>query len=90
MSDDLPAEFLNQIVVIDAISPFVFAGTLIGGDQRYLILADADVHDLRDSKTTRDEYVVELRRYGIRPNRTRVHISRDQIVSLALLSDVVE
>lgn len=90
MSDDLPAEFLNQIVVIDAISEFVFTGTLVGGDHRYLFLADADVHDLRDSKTTRDEYVVEIRRYGVRPNRSRVHVSRDQVVSLSLLSDVVE
>lgn len=90
MTETLPAEFLNQIIVIDAASEFVFAGTLVGGDHRYLILADADVHDLRDSKTTRDEYVVEMRRFGIRPNRNRVHVRLDQIVSLALLNDVVE
>lgn len=90
MSDDLPAEFLNQIIVIDAVSEFVFTGTLVGGDHRYLILADADVHDLRDSKTTRDEYVIEIRRFGVRPNRSRVHVSRDQVVSVSLLSDVVE
>lgn len=90
MSDAAPAEFLNQVVVIDAVSQFVFAGTLVGGDHRYLILADADVHDLRDSKTNRDEYVVALRRYGIRANRNRVLVSRDQIVSLSLLNDVVE
>lgn len=87
---DLPAEFLNQIVVIDAVSEFVYTGTLVGSDHRYLILADADVHDLRDSKTTRDEYIVEIRRYGIRPNRHRVHVSRDQVASVSLLSDVVE
>jgi hypothetical protein len=91
MSDStVPAEFLNQVVVIDAVSQFVFAGTLVGGDHRYLFLADADVHDLRDSKTNRDEYVVALRRFGIRANRRRVLVSRDQIVSLSLLSDVEE
>jgi hypothetical protein len=90
VQDLVPAEYRHQIVVIDAVSEFVFAGTLIDGDHRYLILADADVHDLRDSKTTRDEYVVELRRLGIRPNRAKVHVSRDQIVSLSLLSDIVE
>ena len=93
MSDSLdlvPAEFRHQVVVIDAVSEFVFAGTLIDGDHRYLILADADVHDLRDSKTTRDEYVLALRRLGIRTNRSRVLVHRDQIVSLSLLSDVVE
>ena len=90
MSEFVPAEFLNQSVVIDAVSQFVYAGTLVDGDHRYLILADADVHDLRDSKTNRDAYVLEIRRHGIRPNRHRVHISRDQIVSLSLLGDVVE
>lgn len=90
MSEPIPAEFLNRVVVIDAVSPYVFAGTLIGGDHRYLLLADADVHDLRDSKTTRDAYVLEMRRFGIRANRNKVHVSRDQIVSLSLLEDVVE
>lgn len=86
----VPDELLNQIVVIDVISPFVYAGTLIGGDHRYFILAEADVHDLRDTKTNRDEYVVALRRHGIRTNRTRVLVNRDQVVSLSLLEDVVE
>lgn len=90
ITEFVPAEFLNRAVVIDAVSLYVFAGRLIGGDHRYLLLADADVHDLRDSKTTRDEYVLEMRRHGIRANRQRVHVSRDQIVSLSLLADVVE
>lgn len=90
ITEFVPAEFLNRAVVIDAVSLFVFAGTLVGGDHRYLLLTDADVHDLRDSKTTRDEYVLQMRRYGIRTNRHRVHVSRDQIVSLSLLDDVVE
>lgn len=84
------AEFLNQTVVVDVESEYVFAGTLVGGDHRYLILADADVHDLRDSKTNRDEYVLELRRHGIRPNRSRVYLNRDQVVSLSRLEEVVE
>jgi small nuclear ribonucleoprotein (snRNP)-like protein len=89
-ADFAPAEFLNRPVVVDVVSQFVFAGNLVGGDHRYLILADADVHDLRDSKTNRDEYVLALRRLGIRPNRSRVFVNRDQIVSLSLLADVVE
>ncbi len=90
MVDHLPEQFLNQTIVIDAVSMYVFAGTLVGSDHRYLFLSDADVHDLRDSKTNRDAYVLELRRHGIRPNRTRVLVSRDQIVSISLLDDVVE
>jgi hypothetical protein len=34
--------------------------------------------------------VLEMRRHGIRPNRSQVHVSRDQIVSISLLEDVVE
>jgi hypothetical protein len=88
--DSVPAAYRDQIVVIDTVSEFVFAGTLVDGDHRYLVLADADVHDLRDSKTNRDEYVLQLRRLGLRANRARVHVSRDQVVSVSLLSDIVE
>ena len=80
--------FYEQDVVLDLRSQYVILGKIIGEDHRYLILEDADVHDLRDTKTTRELYVVESQRHGVRPNRKRVLVSKDEVVSISALADV--
>lgn len=76
-------------VVLDLQSTYVVLGTLTGEDHRYVILKEADVHDLRDTTTTRDAYILEARRHGIQPNRKRVLIRHTEIVSLSALDDVL-
>jgi hypothetical protein len=44
---------------------------------------------LRDTTTTREMYVVDSRRVGIRANRDRVLVRIGEIVSLSALSDVI-
>lgn len=46
-------EFLNEKVVIDLKSPYVCLGTLIRIDEHFLELKSADLHDLRDTETSR-------------------------------------
>jgi len=89
MPDDVVLEALQQQVVLDLAAPFVAIGTLVGADARYLILEEADMHDLRDSSTTRELYVLDCRRHGVGVNRHRVLIPREQIVSISRLADVV-
>ena len=89
-SNDPIQELAGRAVVIDAASRYVYIGTLTGHDDRYLVLTDADVHDLRDTATTRDLYVVEARRHGTRSNRRRVLVRREEVVSISALDDVVE
>ena len=86
---DLLNDLLNQTVVIDVSSEFVFLGTLAAWDEYFLKLEDADVHDLRDTTTTRELYVVEAKQLGVRPNRNRVWIRREQIVCVSALEDVL-
>ena len=83
-------ELTGRDVVLDASSPYVYVGTLVGRDHRYLILDNADVHDLRDTTTTRELYVLQSKRHGIRANRKRVLVRREEIVSLSALDDVLE
>ena len=94
MSSPLESEVLQQLsgrpVVLDVVSPYVYVGTLRGWDHRYLILEDADVHDLRDSATTRELYVLDCKRHGVGENRRRVFVSRDAVVSLSALDDVID
>ncbi len=79
----------GQTVVLDMASRYVYVGTLAGQDDRYFELTNADVHDLRDTNTTRELYVLEARRHGVHPNRNRVLVRREEVVSLSALNDVV-
>ena len=63
---------IGQVVVVDLRSTYVCLGTLVGGDEQYLELLDADFHDFRDSTATREIYVYDSARYGIRRNRSRI------------------
>lgn len=83
------AKLRGREVVLDLQSTYVVLGTLAGEDHRYVILKEADVHDLRDTTTTRDAYVLDARRHGIQPNRRRVLIRHAEIVTLSALEDVL-
>jgi hypothetical protein len=89
VSDSILEQMRGRQIVVDASSQFVLLGTLTGYDERYLVLEQADVHDLRDTTTTRENYVVDSRRLGIRVNREHALVRIDEIVSLSALDDVV-
>ncbi len=90
MNDPRFDALLGRNVVVDVSSQYVFLGRLHGADDKYLILEEADVHDLRDTTTTRELYVLDARRHGISVNRKRVLIAATEVVSLSALDDVVE
>ncbi|MAT14508.1 MAG: hypothetical protein CMJ46_04475 [Planctomyces sp.] len=81
---------MNHEVVIDVKSRYVYLGHLIDYDEHYLVLKQADVHDLRDSSTTRELYVLDSRRHGYPYNRERVLLRREEAISISKLSDVRE
>ncbi|MBI3862821.1 MAG: hypothetical protein HY290_13100 [Planctomycetia bacterium] len=82
-------QLVGRPVVVDTASPYVLIGTLVKRDAAYLELEQADVHDLRDTTKTRENYVVDSKRLGVRVNRDRVLVRVDEIVSLSALDDVV-
>ncbi len=79
---------LGQVVVIDFKSSYVCLGTLVAYDSDYLELLDADLHDFRDSTATREVYVYDSVRLGIRRNRERVLIRLDDVVAITRFSDI--
>jgi hypothetical protein len=83
------AACLGCKVVIDLRTEYVCLGTLKGYDKHFLELRNADLHDLRDTDTTRENYVVESVATGIKRNRKRVLIARGEVVAVAKLEDVV-
>jgi small nuclear ribonucleoprotein (snRNP)-like protein len=89
-----PASLLDALigskVVIDMRSTYVALGTLVGADEMYVELKNADLHDLRDTDTTRENYIAESKATGIKRNRKRVLVLRPDIVAIARLDDVVD
>ena len=83
-------ELIGRMVVLDAASAFVIVGTLASVDEDYFELLEADVHDLRDTHTTRELYVLESSQLGVRANRRRVFVRGNEIVSVSLLDDVIK
>ncbi len=83
-------EFIGQRVVLDLRSEYVCLGTLLRADELYLELRNADLHDLRDTDTTRENYVAASRDTGIKRNRKRLLLVRAEIVAIARLDDVVD
>ena len=83
-------DFIGQKVVLDLSSPFVCLGTLRHADEAFLELHDADLHDLRDTETTRENYVVASLTTGIKRNRKKVLVMRREIVAITRLKDIVD
>ncbi len=83
-------ELIGQKVVVDLRSEYVCLGTLLRVDEFFLELKNADIHDLRDTETTRENYVAESRATGIKRNRRRLLLIRHEIVAIAALDDVVD
>jgi hypothetical protein len=93
VNDDRPIllePLIGQVVVVDLISPYVCLGTLAAVDRDYFDLRDADLHDFRDSTKTRELYVYDSIRLGIRRNRARVLVRRAEVVAVTRFSDVSE
>lgn len=80
----------DQGVVVDLRSGFVCLGTLRRFDDQFLELHDADLHDLGDSDSTREVYVLRAVAAGINRNRRRVLVARSEVVAVALLTDVTD
>ena len=83
-------EFLDAKVVVDLVSPYVCLGKLTRYDEYYLELKNADLHDLRDTETTRELYIADSVATGVKRNRKRVLIRRTEVVAISLLEDVVD
>jgi len=90
--DDLErlAGLVGQVVVVDLSSSYVCLGKLVGLNRAFLELVDADLHDFRDSTATREVYVYDSVRLGIRRNRARVLLRLDDVVAITRFADILE
>jgi small nuclear ribonucleoprotein (snRNP)-like protein len=82
--------YIDAKVVVDLSSTFVCLGKLTRFDDHFLEMKNADLHDLRDTETTRENYIAASVATGVKRNRKTVLIRRDQMVAVSKLEDVVD
>lgn len=83
-------EFVGQTVVVDVDGPVVYLGRLAAISADFLLMEDVDVHNLGDSATSRERYVIEAKKLGIRPNRKQAQVRLARVVGISRLEDVIE
>jgi hypothetical protein len=81
--------FVDQDVVLDTRGELLYVGKLRHVGEWFLELVDADVHDLMESRTSKELYILEAAKFGIKKNRHSVHVRKVEVVSISKLSDVI-
>ena len=76
-------------VVVDVDGPLVYIGTLEEIHSNTLLLVDADAHDLRETATSTDRYLIQTCQHGIRANRRSVTVMARHVVSISPLDAVI-
>ncbi len=84
-----PNELVGREVVLDTLGPIIYIGTLVAQDDRGFSLENADLHNASEGHATREQYIVESAREGIRVNRRRIFVLRQAVYSISALSDVL-
>ncbi len=89
MSNDF-ADLVGQVVVVDTDGPVVYIGKLVEAGAEFLVMQDVDVHNLGDSATGRELYLINAKQLGVRANRKKAQVRTARVVGLSLLEDVLE
>lgn len=83
------SQWVGEVVVVDCRAPFLAVGKLSTASDDFLELSDADMHDLRDTSTSRENYLVKISKIGVQANRRNLLIRMDEVVGLSRLDDVI-
>ena len=89
MKNDL-MKFLKQEIVLDTRSSWVYTGVLEEVTDSSAVLSGVDVHDNKDTTTTKELYILQSRTTGIKLNRNSVYVNLDYVVSFSRLEDVLK
>lgn len=80
---------IGKIVVVDTDSRFVYLGTLDRVDVEFLVMKEVDAHDRRESPSTKEQYIMDTKKFGVKANRKEVSVRKALVISISKLDDVV-
>ncbi|MBA3709662.1 MAG: hypothetical protein H0W83_12680 [Planctomycetes bacterium] len=89
MSCDWLKPYIGCVVVCDLDEFYLVIGTLTDVSDLHLAFVDADLHDHREANSTKEVYVMETRKIGVRVNRARLAIPLHRLVGISRMDEVV-
>ena len=89
MDNEAWTPLVGKTVVVDTDSSWLYLGTLARVEDHFIVLTEADVHDRNESPSTKEQYIMDAKRYGVKPNRREVSIRKTLVVSASRLEDVI-
>lgn len=84
---DWIAGYVGTVVVCDLDEFYLVIGRLEQASDDHLLFADADLHDHREANSTKDVYILESRKLGVRVNRHRLAVPRRRLVAISRLEE---
>lgn len=79
---------LKQKVVLDTHSSWVYIGVLEEVTDHCAVLSEVDVHDSKDTSTSKEIYIWQSTTSGVKANRQRTYVNLEYVTSFSLLDDV--
>jgi hypothetical protein len=80
---------IGQIVVVDTDSRYVYLGTLDRVEEHFVVLRDVDAHERGESPSTKEQYIMDTKKFGVKPNRREVSVRKALVVSVSKLDDIL-
>ena len=84
------SDLVGRTVVVDIDGPVIYIGRLAAAGEEFLTLEEVDVHNLSDSPTSRERYLIEAKKLGVRANRKRAEVRMSRVVGVSKLEDVMD
>jgi small nuclear ribonucleoprotein (snRNP)-like protein len=84
------AELKGETVVVDTDSAFVYIGILEACDDQWLALSAVDVNELNLVNFSKEKYVHEASKIGVRNNREATWVNLNRVLSISRLADIVQ
>lgn len=89
MDSDGWQALIGQIVVVDTDSRFVYLGTMDRVEEHFVIMKNVDAHERGESPSTKEQYIMDAKKFGVTPNRKEVSIRKALVVSVSRLDDIL-
>lgn len=84
------SELIGREVVLDTRAEIVYLGTLKKIGRHFYQLESADVHEMVAGRTSKEIYILESFKHGLKRNRALVYVRKADVLSLSALDDIVE
>ena len=82
-------DYLNKIVVLDTDSRWLYIGILKAIEEDCYVIEDVDAHDLKETTTSRQNYLIEAKTHGLIVNCKIVRVCKEKVIGISRLEDIL-